>query len=1010
MHRFVICFHFLFNSIFCLGQEAEFIRLGVNENLSQNSVHHFYQDRQGFMWVATGDGLNRYDGKVFKHYRHQYGDTSARNIPSDFIKGGMIEDRFDNLWFVSGAYITCLNKKTGQFSTIEGSISDIPNATIPLWQIIGIHNDELWYSSTKGTIIRYNIVSKSKKNISLPHFSNQFKINLQKNYITVVFADRVGLYNIYTEEYNPYFIKGKYLIGKLLKCNNFLFVSTTHIDIYSIDGKLVKQISLDDINKKKFPPTDFVEWIDNDIYLSIQEEGLNKINLKTGSVKNYKNEAGNIFSLSNNSIHTLFIDHSQNLWIGTEGGGISKLDLKPRKFFSFPSESQNLLETANLMVKSLYCHDSILYAGTYDKGLFIINTNTSSYKHIRYPKLEAITSPFSINILYKDLEGRLWMNVGNIIGYINTHTGAFIKSQILLRSNFKENHAIFSIHEIAKDHFLLGTNYGLYQMAIKNDEIVINYNQLSKGHIQSIGSLADSTIILGIIDEGFKRVKIKENSSLLIDSGMLGVGIRHIQPQNDSLVWLASDNGVVAYNPDTKKYIVWSELNGLSNSHIYSVLPYRSNELWVSTNKGLNQIKYSITDNNIKIENVIIYQQKDGLQSNEFNSGAYYKNNANEFFFGGVTGINWFNPAMLNTNKFAPKPIITGIDLFDKPYPIDTSINYLHSLKLNHSENSITFHFAALEFSNPKANEFAYMLKGFDKSWVYTSTPEIRYSKLPPGDYTFLLKAANNDGVWSKEPTSLSIIITPPFWKTGWFLLLSILVAISIFWLVIKQIISNRVKKQLRIKELQMAVNEERIRISKDMHDEMGTSLTKISLLSEVTRKTHATPEKQNQLLNEITATSRSLTEKMGEIIWTLNPTNDTLDSLCAYLKEYIYETTEHTAITIETIYPDKIPELKLTHKQRQQLLLVTKEALHNALKHSYATKITFEMNSNAIQTLFRFTDNGKGFELDMQDNNKNNGKGNGILNMQSRMKQINGHYKIESSSTGTIIEYGIKV
>jgi signal transduction histidine kinase len=318
-------------------------------------------------------------------------------------------------------------------------------------------------------------------------------------------------------------------------------------------------------------------------------------------------------------------------------------------------------------------------------------------------------------------------------------------------------------------------------------------------------------------------------------------------------------------------------------------------------------------------------------------------------------------------------------------------------------------HFASLEFTNSSANVYAYMLQGIDKNWIYSGqNNEARYANLPPGSYLFKVKGANSDGVWNNNPQEIQITIIPPWWQTTWFRIVAVLLMLSLLVFIIHSYITARIRGKLQELEKQKAVNEERLRISRDMHDELGTGLTKIALLSEVTTRSLKQKDGQNSL-QEITATSRQLTQKMGEIIWTLNPVNDTLDNLAAYIKEQLYDLSEAAELEFKSSFPENIPPIKISNRQRQQILLVTKEGFNNILKHARATKVVFGL---VIKDSITFTleDNGRGIEK-APIIDSSNGKRNGLSNMAWRMNQVNGTFSItRTDRAGTTLRYSIPI
>jgi signal transduction histidine kinase len=472
---------------------------------------------------------------------------------------------------------------------------------------------------------------------------------------------------------------------------------------------------------------------------------------------------------------------------------------------------------------------------------------------------------------------------------------------------------------------------------------------------------------------------------------------------------MASESGLVAYNSETRRQVIFDENSGLSNSYVYGILAENDTTLWLSTNKGINRAVITHHHDGSITASFNFFTQIDGLQSNEFNTGAFFKSSDGTLFFGGVNGINWFKPSQVISNNYKPSLAFTHLAVNEKEYSSSTAVNYVSSVTLPYNQNSLYIRFASLEFTNAGANLYAYQLEGIDKDWIYSQTVnEARYANLPPGNYLFKVKASNSDGIWADKPLTMSFIIEPPFWATTWFLILATVFILGVIAYVIHFYISLRLRNKMKELEKQQAVNEERLRISKDMHDELGTGLTKIALLSEVTRQGLSQSRKQSSL-QEISNTSRQLTEKMGEIIWTLNPGNDTLDNLAAYLKEYVYETAESLDVNIQTDFPEVIPSLKVTNMQRQQIFLVTKEALNNSIKHSFADTITFKLSLLQDKIVFCLSDNGRGLEV--KPVISLNGKKNGLNNMAWRMEQAHGVFTIcANEGGGTCVEYSIPV
>jgi signal transduction histidine kinase len=296
-------------------------------------------------------------------------------------------------------------------------------------------------------------------------------------------------------------------------------------------------------------------------------------------------------------------------------------------------------------------------------------------------------------------------------------------------------------------------------------------------------------------------------------------------------------------------------------------------------------------------------------------------------------------------------------------------------------------------------------MEELDKDWINSGKlNEVRYYGMRPGKYIFKIKAANGSGVWSEKEIKINLIIHAPFWKAWWFYSLSGILLIVIVVLVTRYISQNRLKERIRKLEKQQAVNTERNRISKDMHDEIGSGLTRIALMTELMHTQQELDEKTKQDVNEIGSSTRQLVESMSEIIWTLNPHNDKLENLLAYLREQTQHYFEPLNVNYQISFPETVPDIKLSNEQRRNLFLVSKEALNNALKHSDASSIEFIANATEKKLKFSILDNGKGI-----DRTTKRAGANGLRNMQQRMNDIKGEIEwVSKNGNGTRVNYWI--
>ncbi len=454
-------------------------------------------------------------------------------------------------------------------------------------------------------------------------------------------------------------------------------------------------------------------------------------------------------------------------------------------------------------------------------------------------------------------------------------------------------------------------------------------------------------------------------------------------------------------DPTTETFTRYHKKDGLPNTFIYGILGDDHGNLWLSTNGGLSKFNPAMG----RFRN---YDLKDGLQSREFNTGAYHRSKkTGEMFFGGINGVNAFHPDSVKDSRFLPPIVLTDFKKFDLPVKLTADIADLEELELVYEENVFSFEFAGLDYTHPEDNQYAYMLEGFDKDWVHSWTRRFaRYTNLDPSTYTFRVKGTNHDGVWNEQGVAIKISIVPPFWMTWWFRALAGIAVLSAVAGAAKYISVRKFRARVEELERQQALENERKRISKDMHDELGANLTKIAILSDLAQKDlieSAQPQAQLQKMSEI---ARATIDSMSEIIWAINPQHNTLDGLAAYLRKYAANYFEMTPVQYRLDFPENVPDYPLSAEFRRHIFMVVKEALHNVVKHAKATEMEMKLISYDHMLEILVKDNGQGFVPETL-----NGCGNGLKNMSKRIEEAGGKFEIQSQpDAGTTLRIHAKI
>ena len=454
------------------------------------------------------------------------------------------------------------------------------------------------------------------------------------------------------------------------------------------------------------------------------------------------------------------------------------------------------------------------------------------------------------------------------------------------------------------------------------------------------------------------------------------------------LLW----GGLDHFDPRKGTISVVSDANGLPNNVIYGILPDRTGSLWLTTNLGL--ARYSPESGACRV-----YDADDGLQGNEFNQGAYHRSATGELFVGGANGLNAFYPQDIQDNGKYPPVYLTSFRIFDKPAKLSEAVSMLHSVGLGYDQNFFSFEFVALDFTSPAKNRYAYKLEGLDQSWIEAGTRRFAsYTNLDPGHYVFRWRGSNSDGVWNQNGGSVELEIEPPYWKTLWFRVVAVAAAFGALFLLYRM----RVNKLIAIERI-------RTSIATDLHDDIGSTLTEIALFSEVGKRLlgrngkEEFPEHERlealKKLEEIGGMARNLIDAMSDIVWSVNPKNDTVESLMLRMRAHATKVLEAKGIAYDLSIPESLPQYALQPAVRRGLYMIYKEAVNNIVKHSNATSVRLGVSRDRTLLGLSIVDNGKGFV------SRETGQGNGLNNMQSRARSLGGECAITSTlGAGTTI------
>jgi ligand-binding sensor domain-containing protein/HPt (histidine-containing phosphotransfer) domain-containing protein len=713
-------------------------------SLSENRVRTLYEDNEGLIWIGTDDGLNSFNPSDSKYpennspqFFHYYPEPGNENSLGDKKIVCIYEDRSENLWIgTKNGGLNIFDRQNKKFRNLK---HDPLNPTsLSSNEIVTIYEDNsgtLWVGTGNG--LNEAVISQDKGDISgikfIRYKSDPENPNsLSSNDIRSILEDQSGFLWIGT--------KG----GGI----NILERNKKRFSHFENDPKKANSLS-----DNRIQP--IYEDRSGLIWVGTKGGGLNKINLNKEKFEQFRNDPENSNSLSENQVYAMYEDKEGMIWIGTEGG-LNKFDMSENTVTHFSHDKDKLNSLSNDRIWAI-CEgkNNKLWLGFKAGGLNCLDTKTGLIT--RYHPDENDPTSLSDDIavsLLVDNSGALWVGTYNGLDKLEFGEENFIHYRFD-PDNPKSlsNERVISLHEDNEGTLWVGTYIGLNKFDRDSGNFIRYFNDPSNPK-----SLSDNRIWSIYEDE----------------SGNL---------------WLGTNGGINKFDKTTEQFIHYSEEDGLPNNVVYGILNDEDGNLWLSTNKGISKF-------NPVTENFINYDVKDGLQGNEFNPGAYLKTREGKLYFGGKNGFNSFHPQHINNNPHIPPVVLTAFKKFNSTVKLDTTISEANSLKLSYNENYFAFEFAALDYTFPEKNQYAYKLDGFDKDWIMSGNRRYAsYTNLDGGEYVFMVKGSNNDGVWNDKGRSLKIYISPPFWQTWWFKIVSVVFTLAVLFSIYKYRI-NRMRKQ----------------------------------------------------------------------------------------------------------------------------------------------------------------------------------------------------------------------
>ncbi|WP_207531854.1 hybrid sensor histidine kinase/response regulator transcription factor [Desertivirga arenae] len=796
------------------AQSFVFKHYQIENGLSYNSVLCSMQDKKGFMWFGTKNGLNRFDGYTFKIYQR---DPTNQAALGDNIIYSLFEDKNGILWIGTHSGLYNFDPATEKFTLVEGTRNYI------IREIKGDAKAHVWFiaslilTSYNTSTRQVHFYDKEASDATSIGSIDQDKIwfstkngyirsfNFRKNY--------TESYNISTIQHgsNDLFIEKMYSAA-----SNLFLVSTAAqgIKIFNTANKSFQDILPRDENGSAIHARDIL-YMGGDTYWFGSEAGVFIFDLKNRSYKKLRHYYNDPYSLSDNSVYALTKDREGGVWVGTYFGGINYYPRQYNSFHNFFNKGA-ASELKGKAVREL-AEDKYgnLWVGTEDEGLNRLSPDDHTFTHY----LSATTVPFTnIHGLLADGD-QLWVGTfQDGISVLQLPGGKAIKrftsgpDSNSLKSNFIE-----TLYKTRAGDIMIGTSAGLY----KYNRVRQNFSSVKEVppnlHYVSVIEDKNGTIWVGSLRDGlyYFNPRTRQKGSFMNDpdnkNSLSSNFVNSLFIDSQHHLWVSTENGLCRYNSSDQNFNVFSKKDGFSSNIFYKILEDNSKHLWISTGNGLacfNPLEG-------KIEN---YTKSDGLLTDQFNYSSAFKRKDGQMYFGSVKGLLRFNPSTFSKSKFSPPVYITGIQVDNDELhiktegsPLKQSITLSKEIRLNFNQSTFSIDFAALSFSAPENIQYAYKMEGLDKSWIYLKTNrKVYFTNLAPGSYVFKVKASNSSGIWNENITQLKIIITPPFWASKIAYLLYLIIALALGYLLIREYNqrANRRNRE-RLKELESQKEKE---------------------------------------------------------------------------------------------------------------------------------------------------------------------------------------------------------
>ncbi|MBN8641501.1 MAG: hypothetical protein J0L86_06770 [Flavobacteriales bacterium] len=975
------------------SKEFMFKNYDIQDGLCDNNVNSIVEDQKGFIWIGTREGLSRFDGAEFKNFYFSDASKNLGNYYSSFIKF-----ESDKILLLNNSKLAILNTSTNSLQLVtslkEYSISSVTDIGDSMYAL-NIKNyflivnkkfeiiDKIQFDKVKNAYITTRKLSNGK--LLICNFYDFYEYDIASKKLSPYHLD-------FKTFFNPPF--NTFRIERTDEKQQLIFISDyfSGLYVFNYSGKLITKFSHRDTKKYIVssnvlgivPTNNNTLWIATDNGISIMN------GLKTTSIQH--NESDNL-SLKSNIVTSLYLDKNQNMWIGTNQGiSVYRNNLNKKV------EKKLYTSNPNDNVSNIAIENNELFVGSYLNKTYKINQNTGTIETL-------VNTPGAWSI--KNIDGEIYIYGSDkkIVTY-NPKTKQYNQNDFLKNYFTQSDIVTLAFKHSSGDLWYSGNSGGGFVRVVAHSNQIEHYKRIqnnkaifTSSYYHEAAEDAEKNMWFGVnksnllLKWDYKTKKFQEidfNNRKECAKTIFG-GIVTIKTDAEKNLWIAYEGGgIIKFNPVKNSVEHFSIENGLNTNFINNIEFDSKKRLWILTNKGVSCL-------NTVTKTVYHMDVWDGFTENPLTYNVL-KMDANRhlMWIGSTNCLYSFNPDKIIQNKSnATKIYLDGVKVNNTNY-----INLNSSpFQFQPNENNLEFEIVAVDIENGENLEYSYKLEGFNNQWVnLRKDKSILFSKLNAGYYTFNARVrtkGNNNWIYLSQPFSFSI---DNYWyQTLWFKTLLVLGVLALTFFIISLYFKRKLERQKVELEKQKAIEDERKRIAKDMHDDLGSGLTKITYLSQMAMLNKSSDE---NIVN-INKTSTELVESMSEIIWVMKDENNSWEELLLFIKKYAVEYCGNNKLSVHFDYPETLLQSELSGEKRRNIFLSIKEVLHNIVKHAKASEVTVQViQSDKVHIII--TDNGIGITT---SKSQKPSSGNGQKNISERMKLVNATFSIEENN-GTKIHF----